>query len=77
MKTAAAVRVACETLRLRMAPVAAKLLAAAATGALRNETKVDIAAPTKGASDPGFESAGREIVFEAGYVFTRKDGTPY
>jgi xanthine dehydrogenase molybdopterin binding subunit/xanthine dehydrogenase small subunit len=48
----AAVRAACVTLRERMTPIAAKLLAKAAHAALRGDTRVDIAAPRAGESTP-------------------------
>ncbi|HUR60511.1 MAG TPA: xanthine dehydrogenase molybdopterin binding subunit, partial [Opitutaceae bacterium] len=65
----AAVRAACVTLRERWAPVAAKLLAAAATGNLRNDTKVDIA-PTKGTKSLP-EVAATDVLIEDGQVFAR------
>jgi len=67
----AAVRVACTTLRERMAPVAAKLLTAAAAGELDFQVKVDIS-PTRASSTlPKAEIPAADVVFSEGFVSTR------
>jgi xanthine dehydrogenase molybdopterin-binding subunit B len=66
----AAVRAACVTLRERLAPIAAKLLAAAARGHATNNLKVDIATPTKGAKSLP-EMGAPDVVFADGFAFTR------
>ncbi len=63
----AAVRAACVTLRERMAPVAAKLLAAAVVGPQANDVKVDISVPLRGVSKlPAWTAS--DVVFSDGFV---------
>ncbi len=66
----AAVRNACATLRERMAPVAAQLLTKAMDAGLKDNLRVDIAAPARAERMlPAVEVA--EVVFEAGEIFAR------
>ncbi len=65
----AAVREACRTLRDRMAPVAARLLAATAAGESGGDTKVDISPARATAPLPASAAAPDEIVIVDGTVF--------
>ncbi|WP_414663924.1 xanthine dehydrogenase small subunit [Horticoccus sp. 23ND18S-11] len=65
----AAVRVACVTLRERMAPIAARVLTAAAEGSLRSDLGVDIANPLRGTKTlPPVDVA--EVIFGDGCVWS-------
>jgi xanthine dehydrogenase molybdopterin-binding subunit B len=66
----AAVRAACATLRERMTPVAAKLLAAAEAPAATRKVKVDIATPITGVKSPPAGDTDA-LVFADGFVFER------
>ncbi len=67
----AAVRAACVTLRDRMKPVAAKLLAAAAVGGMRGDIKVDLTTGRSGGKGPadGAVAPEEQVRFEDGEVF--------
>ncbi|HVS53553.1 MAG TPA: xanthine dehydrogenase molybdopterin binding subunit [Opitutaceae bacterium] len=66
----AAVRNACATLRERIAPVAARLLAKAAEEKLRGDVHVDIADSPRGERELPAAEVG-EVFFENGEVFAR------